>query len=446
MRAQVGWWERAGIARRVESAPTIVAPLFCVPKPTGKARTVYNGKRVNKYLRAPRFRLPTPEQVLRSCKPGSFFAKLDLANAFWCIPIHADSQHLLGFKFDNNYYVWQRLPMGINVAPYIMQTLMKDVQRMARELGITHSWIYLDDILIVARTKEAARQQARAFFNLLRHLGFAISEDKCDMEGEQDITYLGLRLIASTNDSTVRLKITDARRLALLGCLRRCNGRLIARKALQQLVGHLNFAASCYPGLRVCFAAAIAAQAEPEDTFPRAFDFSDCINNLRRDRGYRNEHHGEPTSMVFSDATPTAIGFINTKTRRGMQRLHLPAQPVWLRELQAAVLAIMTHRHKSTLALGIDNQAALGMIRKGYSSQRQAWPWLRRLQRHRARFRFALHAFYVRSASNPADVWSRQLLNTSHQFDDGLGGWDWSLRRLDDMLTDNVLDDLQWPR
>ena len=57
------------------------------------------------------------------------------------------------------------------------------------------------------------------------------------------------------------------------------------------------------------------------------------------------------------------------------------------------------------------------------------------------RVRFALHAFYVRSAANPADVWSRQLLNTSHDFDDGLGGWHWSLRRLDNLLTDNVLDD-----
>ena len=73
-----------------------IHPWTIVNQGGGKWRACHDYSRITNGLVAPgRFRLPSPWDVAKVLKPGSYLAKYDLRDGFWSVPVHADDRHNL---------------------------------------------------------------------------------------------------------------------------------------------------------------------------------------------------------------------------------------------------------------------------------------------------------------------------------------------------------------
>lgn len=102
--------ERDGIIKR---APTqYINPLVVVIKKNGKIRLCLDARELNKRMANDHAQPPSIEEVFQQIGHRKYFTTLDVTQAFWQIPLEEESQKYTGFMFNNQTYVFQRLPFG----------------------------------------------------------------------------------------------------------------------------------------------------------------------------------------------------------------------------------------------------------------------------------------------------------------------------------------------
>ena len=77
------------------------------------------------------------------------------------------------------------LPFGIKVAPAIFQEVMDTMLD-----GLYFAIAYLDDIIIISKSKEQHREHLRRVFSWIQEFGFKVKEEKCVFFLEE-FKYLG---------------------------------------------------------------------------------------------------------------------------------------------------------------------------------------------------------------------------------------------------------------
>ncbi|RMB97274.1 hypothetical protein DUI87_26243 [Hirundo rustica rustica] len=143
-------------------------------------------------------------QVVSSCDPsnGESMDPTDLKDAFFCLPIHEDSQKMFAFEWENpksgrkSQLTWSVLPQGFKNSPTLFG------EQLAKDLG---SWEappeegkllqYVDDILIATRTKEACIAWTVSLLNFLGLQGYRVSKKKAQVV-KQKVIYLGYEISA----------------------------------------------------------------------------------------------------------------------------------------------------------------------------------------------------------------------------------------------------------
>ena len=89
-------------------------------------------------------------------------------------------------------YEFNCLPFGLSSAPWVFTKTLKPVAAaLLREMGVCMI-VYIDDVLILAETKEKAQEQAKALVYLLECLGFIINKKKSELTPAQIMDFLGL--------------------------------------------------------------------------------------------------------------------------------------------------------------------------------------------------------------------------------------------------------------
>ena len=78
-------------------------------------------------------------------QPHFFMAKLDVTSL--CTIRPAD-HHLLGMKWQGQYYFDCVLPVGLRLAPYLFNLLAEAVDWIAKQASILHIHHYLDDFFL----------------------------------------------------------------------------------------------------------------------------------------------------------------------------------------------------------------------------------------------------------------------------------------------------------
>ena len=79
------------------------------------------------------------------------------------------------------------LPLGLSSAPYAFTKLLKPMLALLRSLG-TRCILYLDDMLIMAQSKESLQTQLATTIELLISLGFIVNMKKSAFKPTQEIT------------------------------------------------------------------------------------------------------------------------------------------------------------------------------------------------------------------------------------------------------------------
>ena len=143
--------------------------------------------KLNNITKKDSFPLPRIDDVLDLLHGQTYFTTLDLASGYWQIEMDDSSKEKTAFIVDNNLYEWNRLSFGLTNAPGTFQRLMNYVLRSV--IGKI-CLVYLDDIIVFAKTKEEHLINLECIFNLLKEADLKLGLSKCKFMCES-VQYLG---------------------------------------------------------------------------------------------------------------------------------------------------------------------------------------------------------------------------------------------------------------
>ena len=111
-------------------------------------------------LFVPTFKIKTVEVIRNTICKGNWVMTIDLIDAYFHIPIHKKSQHLLRFHVAGQSYQFQALPFSIAAALLEFIRVVKEVKLMLQNRGICiHQ--YLDNWLLRAPSEETCLEQSK---------------------------------------------------------------------------------------------------------------------------------------------------------------------------------------------------------------------------------------------------------------------------------------------
>ncbi|XP_046484824.1 uncharacterized protein [Neodiprion pinetum] len=168
------------------------SPLWIVPKKEDSKgnkrwRLVIDYRKLNEKTIGDAYPLPLISDILDQLGGAKYFSIFDLASGFHQIAMHPDDKHKTAFTTPHGHYEFNRMPFGLKNAPATFQRLMDLVLRGLQGIDL---FVYLDDIVIYARSLE---EHATKFIKLaerLRKANLTLQSDKCEFL-RTEVKYLG---------------------------------------------------------------------------------------------------------------------------------------------------------------------------------------------------------------------------------------------------------------
>ena len=172
---------------------------------------------------------------------GSYLAKTDIKSAFRILPVNPQDYHLLGIKWNGQYYFDKCIPMGCSSSCKTFETFSTAIEWIAKDkLCIANLIHLLDDFLLIQPTASQCSVSLRLFLDLCDFLGIPMAPEKT-FGPSTILTFAGVELDTIRCES--RLPVDK-----LVQCSQLIASFLKKKKAtlreLQQLTGVLNFACS----------------------------------------------------------------------------------------------------------------------------------------------------------------------------------------------------------
>lgn len=185
--------EKGAIVQSKHEAGEFISTIFIVPKPNGKFRPVINLRYLNEFVHYEHFKQETFKVVLDLVQEGDFFTSIDLQDAYFSIPICESFQKFLKFSWRGQLYKFTCLPFGISSAPRLFTKILKPVYSWFRYQGFRCSY-YIDDSLNMNKLREVCQLNTMTMMEVLKSLGFTISDKKSVVVPTQRITFFGFIL------------------------------------------------------------------------------------------------------------------------------------------------------------------------------------------------------------------------------------------------------------
>ena len=238
----------AGAIYKTERKDVVLSSIYTVVKKgTDKRRPVINLRWVNTHINTQHFKMTTMRDVKAAMTQGCYMAKIDLKDAFWQCPVDPRDQRFLSFRWKGVNYSFRCLPFGLSVSPLLITKLYKPVVAKLQAMG--HKvMIYLDDLLLLGRTKQDCQAAVQASLELFKQLGVVVNDKKCSLVPSQVMEYLGFEL-----DSTqMSINVPSYKIKNLKNELRRfINRPACSARSLASLLGKVNSLADALFPVRV---------------------------------------------------------------------------------------------------------------------------------------------------------------------------------------------------
>ena len=173
-----------------------------------------------------------------------FLAKSDIESAFRLLPVHPDDHHLLGMSWDGKYYYNLCLPMGCASSCKLFEEFSTALEHLVRYQTKSVALHVLDDFLFIEQTEQACKKVFQAFIDIAYTLGVPLAADKT--EGPTTVlSFLDIELDTVEQVSRLPLEKLNKCRDMIISFLPKKKTKL---RALQSLIGLLNFACYVVPG------------------------------------------------------------------------------------------------------------------------------------------------------------------------------------------------------
>ncbi|RMC19606.1 hypothetical protein DUI87_03165 [Hirundo rustica rustica] len=166
------------------------SPIWPVRKSDGGWRLTVDYRALNKVT--PPLSAAVPDmlelQYELESKAAKWYATIDIANAFFSIPLAAECRPQFAFTWRGVQYTWNRLPQGWKHSPTICHGLIQ----AALEKGEAPEHLqYIDDIIVWGNTAMEVFEKGEKIIQILLKAGFAIKKSKVKGPA-QEIQFLGI--------------------------------------------------------------------------------------------------------------------------------------------------------------------------------------------------------------------------------------------------------------
>jgi hypothetical protein len=171
------------------SESTYGCPVHAVPKPDSESgyRFCIDFRPLNAGVVTDPYPLPTVGSVLASLAGCVFFAKMDLRSGYWQFPVHPESRGFLAFFLWGVMYQYRVVAMGFVDSSFFVQRTMYRLFSKKFGRGVL---VYLDDIIIYARTFAEFLELLSFVLSVLREASLVCKRAKCFF-GLKEIHILG---------------------------------------------------------------------------------------------------------------------------------------------------------------------------------------------------------------------------------------------------------------
>ena len=163
------------------------SPIVLVKKKNGDMRMCIDFRGLNSITKRISYPIPETKHLLDCLSGSSFFSSLDLSSAYYQCEILEKHREFTAFSTRRGHFEFNRMPFGLTGAPFTFQ-------RMMHLLLNAENWeqcvIYLDDVLVFAKSFEEHLDRLRCIFEKLQSGGIKLSASKCDFLQSQ-LIFLG---------------------------------------------------------------------------------------------------------------------------------------------------------------------------------------------------------------------------------------------------------------
>ena len=157
-------------------------------KKNGDLRLCIDFRKLNERTVKDAYPLPRIKEALDNIRGACIFTSLDLKQGFWEVPMDEKSKAKTAFTVGPlGFYEFERMPFGLCNAPATFQRLM---EACLGELVLDTCLIYVDDIIVFAKTENAHLARLRAVFDRIRAFGLKMRPHKCTFF-TKSVDYLG---------------------------------------------------------------------------------------------------------------------------------------------------------------------------------------------------------------------------------------------------------------
>ena len=155
------------------------SPLLVLPKPNGDLRLTVDYRKLNCFIKPYTFPLTTTEDILSRIGGSTRFTTLDLKTWFWQFELSPEARACTTFVTPTmGAWMWNRLPMGLNISPAICQAKLDEIFRCTYDgPGPCHGMMalgnvincYMDDVFIHSCDEHHAASVDWCFRRLRAH-------------------------------------------------------------------------------------------------------------------------------------------------------------------------------------------------------------------------------------------------------------------------------------
>lgn len=164
-------------------------PTFLIPKKDGTARFVSDFRRLNEILEDYTHDLPLIRDVLTRRSGYDYVTILDITSQFYHFLLSKAAQELCTITTPFGRYSYNRLPMGVKLAPSFAQAVMVRIFH-----DMTTVECFMDDIAIFTKgTFEEHLKDIREVLRRLDENNFSIKPKKCHF-AIKEVEYLGHKI------------------------------------------------------------------------------------------------------------------------------------------------------------------------------------------------------------------------------------------------------------
>ena len=165
------------------------SPIFLVKKKDGVSyRHILDARSINLVAKKDSYPLPYISTILDRLQGMKFFSKIDLAQAFFQVPLTESSKEITAFVVPGRgLFHYKYMPQGLSGSPSTFQRLMDSVLGADLELS---TYTYLDDVVVMTKTLEEHIRVLKIVFDRLLKAGLKIRWEKSEF-AKNEIKYLG---------------------------------------------------------------------------------------------------------------------------------------------------------------------------------------------------------------------------------------------------------------